>query len=80
MMNEFDVEPDYFIDLPPYATFIPQPRGKDKTTMVQDRIDPDLYDYELEVEPILQVLVGKAIENARIEVIEEFEKEQMRQA
>lgn len=53
MTNEFDVEPDYFIDLPPLATFIPQARGKDKSTMVQDRIDPDLYDFELEVEPIL---------------------------
>lgn len=35
--------------------------------------DPDLFDYELEVEPILQVLVGKAIEQAHIEVIENSE-------
>jgi hypothetical protein len=32
-----------------------------------------LFDYENEVEPILQVLVGKSIEHARIEVIEELE-------
>ena len=34
-------------------------------------------DYENEVEPILQVLVGKSIEHARIEVIEEWEKKQL---
>ena len=32
-----------------------------------------MFDYENEVEPILQVLVGKSIEHARIEVIEELE-------
>jgi hypothetical protein len=34
-------------------------------------------DYENEVEPILQVLVGKSIEHARIEVIEEWEKKEL---
>jgi hypothetical protein len=74
MVNEVQVEPDYFIDRPPSAVFMPAIRGKDKTTQVQDRIDPDLYDFDLEVEPILQVLVGKSLELARIEVIEDFEK------
>jgi len=32
-----------------------------------------MFDYENEVEPILQVLVGKSIEHARIEVIEDYE-------
>ena len=32
-----------------------------------------MFDYENEVEPILQVLVGKSIEQARIEVIEGYE-------
>jgi radial spoke head protein 3 len=36
---------------------------------VNDR-DDDLFDFELEAEPILQVLVGKAIELAHIEAIE----------
>ena len=35
--------------------------------------DPELFDFDNEVEPILQVLVGKSIEHARIEVIEEYE-------
>jgi len=40
--------------------------------------DDDLFDFELEAEPILEVLIGKALENARMEVIEEYEEEQMR--
>ena len=40
-----------------------------KQTQIWDQ-DPDLFDYENEVEPILQVLVGKSIEHARIEIIE----------
>ena len=36
-------------------------------------MDPDLFDFNLEVEPILQVLVGKSLEQARIEVIEAHE-------
>lgn len=43
---------------------------------VNDR-DKDLFDFELEAEPILQVLVGKAIELAQIEAIEEFEKREL---
>ena len=72
MVNEFEIEPDYFIDQAPEAVFIPNPEGELKATQIFDG-DPDLFDYENEVEPILQVLVGKAIEHARIEVIEEFE-------
>jgi hypothetical protein len=36
--------------------------------------DPDLFDFDLEVEPVLQVLVGKALEHAQIEIIEDHEK------
>ena len=32
-----------------------------------------MFDYNLEVEPILQVLVGKSLEQAQIEVIEDYE-------
>jgi len=76
MLNEFEVEPDYYIDRAPDAIFIPNPEGETKATQIFDE-DPDLFDYEREVEPILQVLVGKSIEHARIEVIEEYEKEEL---
>ena len=72
MIAETDIQPDYYIDRPPSAVFIPNPKGEMKFTQIFEG-DPDLFDYENEVEPILQVLVGKSIEHARIEVIEEFE-------
>jgi hypothetical protein len=52
--------------------FIPNPEGDNKYTQIWEG-DPFLFDYENEVEPILQVLVGKSVESARIEVIEEYE-------
>lgn len=55
---------------------MPNPEGDIKVIQVNDR-DKDLFDFELEAEPILQVLVGKAIELAQIESIEEFEKKEL---
>ena len=52
--------------------YIPDQDGVDKGIQLENR-DPDLFDFNLEVEPILQVLVGKSIEQARIEVIEDWE-------
>ena len=80
MTNEMDVEPDYYIDRAPDAIFIPQEKGKDKQTQVQDRIDPELFNFDVEVMPILQVLVGKSLELARIECIEEHERNEREEA
>jgi hypothetical protein len=74
MVNEDLIEADFHIDRAELAVFVPQPRGLDKWTNLDDRKDEDLFDFNLEAEPILQVLVGKALELARIEVIEVFEK------
>jgi hypothetical protein len=41
--------------------------------MLNDRTEQELYDFNSEIEPILQVLVGKALEISKIEVIEEYE-------
>jgi len=57
MIDEFDVEPDYYIDKPPTPVFMENPKGTDREVQVEDR---ELFDFELEVEPILQVLIGKA--------------------
>lgn len=61
---------EFFVDRPPIPLFIPNRAGEDKDTQVEDG---ELFDYEVEVEPVLQVLVGKAMEQARMEVIEEDE-------
>ena len=52
MVNEYDIDPDYYIDRPPTAVFIPNPKGERKQTQIFEG-DPDLFDYENEVEPIL---------------------------
>lgn len=74
MADELALEPDYYIDKPPTPVFMENPKGTDREVQVEDH---ELFDFELEVEPILQVLVGKACENARVEVIEEWEKQQL---
>lgn len=68
------IEPDFVVDRPPTPEFIPNEKGIDKEVQV---IDSELFDFELEVEPILQVLVGKCCETARIEVIEEWERAEL---
>jgi radial spoke head protein 3 len=51
---------------------VPDPDGHDKATYIDDY--SELFDFNIEVEPILQVIVGKALELSKIELIEEFEK------
>ncbi len=41
--------------------------------------DTELFDYELEVMPILEVLVGRVVEQSRMELIEELEMKQFRE-
>jgi radial spoke head protein 3 len=76
MVDERQLEPDYYIDRPPSPIFVPNPEGDPKLIQVNDR-DNDLFDFELEAEPVLQVLVGKALELAQIEAIEAFEKTEL---
>ena len=39
-------------------------------------MDRELFDYRREVEPILQVLVGRTLEQSRIELVEDYERTQ----
>lgn len=72
-VEQEQLENDFFVDMAPAAIFVPRREGDDKTTQMNDRADPDLFDFDVEILPILQVLVGKALELARIEVLEEDE-------
>jgi len=49
-IDEFDVEPDYYIDMAPDAIFIPELDGVDKQNHVDTK---SIYDFELEARPIL---------------------------
>ena len=51
MVDDKEVEPDYYIDRAGDAIFVPDEDGHDKSTILQDR--EELFDFNLEVEPIL---------------------------
>ncbi|XP_066274080.1 radial spoke head protein 3 homolog B-like isoform X2 [Branchiostoma lanceolatum] len=76
-VEEADVETqtDTFLDRPPSPLFIPAKTGKDVATQIYEG---DLFDFDMEVKPILEVLVGKTIEQALLEVMEEEELENLR--
>ncbi len=58
------------MDRPAPALFIPVPSGDSKETQI---FENDLWDFDFEVDPILEVLVGKALDQSLVEVLEEQE-------
>ena len=76
-VEETDVQTqtDPFMDRPPSPLFIPPKTGVDVATQI---MDGDLFDFDIEVKPILEVLVGKTMEQAMMEVMEEEELDQLR--
>jgi len=64
-----ETQTDAYMDRPPLPLFIPTKAGMDKATQVEG----DLFDFDLEVQPILEVLVGKTLEQSMQEVLEEEE-------
>ena len=54
---------------------MPKKTGIDKITQIEDF---DLFDYDTEVQPILNVLLSKSIDQAVLEVEEEHEIEEIR--
>jgi len=72
---DVDVQTDAFLDRPPSPMFIPAKTGIDAETQI---LEGDLFDFLTEVKPILEVLVGKTIEQSLIEVMEEEELAELR--
>ena len=60
-VEETDVQTqtDAFLDRPPSPLFIPPKTGVDIATQI---LEGELFDFDLEVRPILEVLVGKTLE------------------
>ena len=54
---------------------MPKKTGIDKITQIEDY---DLFDYDREVQPILNVLLTKSVEQGLLEVEEETELEEIR--
>ncbi|KFP69888.1 Radial spoke head protein 3, partial [Acanthisitta chloris] len=65
-----ECQTDAFLDRPPTPLFIPAKTGKDVATQVEEG---ELFDFDVEVKPILEVLIGKTVEQALLEVMEEEE-------
>lgn len=73
--HEVETQTDEFLDRPASPLFVPIKTGVDKETQI---LEGDLFDFELEVEPILDVLVGKTLEQSMMEVMEEEELAELR--
>ncbi|XP_055472054.1 radial spoke head protein 3 homolog isoform X2 [Psammomys obesus] len=72
---DMECQTDAFLDRPPTPLFIPAKTGKDVATQI---LEGELFDFNLEVKPMLEVLVGKTIEQALLEVMEEEELANLR--
>ncbi|NXA52886.1 RSPH3 protein, partial [Nothocercus julius] len=76
-ITEADVEcqTDAFLDRPPTPLFIPAKTGRDVDTQIEEG---ELFDFDIEVKPMLEVLIGKTIEQSLLEVMEEEELANLR--
>jgi F0F1-type ATP synthase assembly protein I len=74
--GDAETQTDAFLDRPPTPLFIPAKTGVDVATQIEEG---DLFDFDIEVKPILEVLVGKTMEQALLEVMEEEELASLRQ-
>ncbi|KXJ24414.1 radial spoke head protein 3 homolog [Exaiptasia diaphana] len=72
---EVETQTDAFLDRPPSPLFIPAKTGVDVATQI---LEGELFDFDIEVKPILEVLVGKTVEQALLEVMEEEELANLR--
>ena len=66
------MQTDVFQPKPPTPKYAPKKTGIDKITQIEDY---ELFEYDVEVQPILDVLLNKSIEQATLEVEEEVEME-----
>lgn len=74
VLDSVEAQTDEFLPEPPPEQYQPQKTGVDETTQVEDG---ELFIFDFEVEPILEVLINKTLEQSIMEVEEEFELDQM---
>jgi hypothetical protein len=67
---ETEVQTDKYIDIPQKVLPWPEQKGISVSTQIEDG---DLFSFDREVEPLLNVLLSKTLEQARMEVLEEEE-------
>lgn len=72
---DISTQTDAFLDRPPTPLYVPAKTGVDVATQI---LEGELFDFDIEVKPILEVLVGKTVEQALLEVMEEEELSNLR--
>lgn len=70
-----ETQTDPMLDRPPTPKFVPLKIGRDAETQINRG---DLFNFDTEVDPILDAMVGKTLEQAMLEVLQEEEIEAMR--
>jgi len=73
--SEVTCQTDAWMDRPPTPLFVPAKTGADVSTQI---LPGDLFDFDRDVKPILEVIVGKTMEQSMLEVMEEEELENLR--
>lgn len=73
--SDVKCQTDEFEARPPTPSYVPKKTGIDKYCQIEDY---DLFDFDREVQPILNVLLFKTIEQSTLEVEEETELEEIR--
>lgn len=72
--EDMGTQTDALADHPSAPIFVPKPSGESKGTEIKPG---ELFDFDIEVEPILEVLVGKSTDQALMEVLEEEELKEL---
>ncbi|XP_060128777.1 radial spoke head protein 3 homolog isoform X1 [Zootoca vivipara] len=67
---DMECQTDAFLARPDSPLFVPSKTGADVATQIEEG---ELFDFDIEVRPMLEVLVGKTLEQALLEVTEEEE-------
>ncbi|KAG9344649.1 hypothetical protein JZ751_010334 [Albula glossodonta] len=89
--SSVECQTDAFLDKPPSPLFIPAKTGRDVATQIEEGevsgltctsiaslLPLQLFDFDLEVRPLLETLVGKTVEQSLQEVMEEEELASLR--
>lgn len=63
--KDIDTQTDALLDRPPSPMFIPKKSGKDRETQIWPG---ELFDFDSEIDPLLEVIVGKTLEQSLMEV------------
>lgn len=72
--HEQSQQTDPAVDYPDSPRYVPKQSGEHKATQIEAG---DLFDFDLEVEPLLEVLAGKTLDLAVMDVVDEIERAEL---